>query len=105
MTNKERTSHWRAIVEKQAESGLSAADFCREHQLKVSQFYRWNVKFRNSDDEQGRTSNGFLELVPSIKQSGSGIRIQLRDGICVEVERGFDPLTLRQAIQALSPHV
>jgi len=102
MTNEQRTAYWRAVVEKQAESGLSASAFCREQHLKVSQFYRWHRKFRDND-HQDRASSGFLELVPCKKQDGSGIRIRLRDGICVEVERGFDPLTLRRAIQALSP--
>jgi len=102
MTNEQRTAHWRAVVEKHTESGLSAADFCREQHINLAQFYRWHRKFRNND-QQGRASSGFLELVPCKKQDGSGIRIRLRDGICVEVERGFDPLTLRRAIQALSP--
>lgn len=105
MTHEERTAHWRAVVEKHAESGLNAAAFCREQQLKVSQFYRWHVKFRNNNDEQGRASTGFLELVPEKKQTGSGIRIKLRDGVCIEVERGFDPVTLRQAIETLSATV
>jgi hypothetical protein len=102
MTNEQRTAHWRAVVEKHTESGLSAADFCREQDLKVSQFYRWHRKFRNNGD-QVRASNGFLELVPFKKQDGSGICIRLRDGLCIEVERGFDPLTLRRAVQALIP--
>jgi len=101
MTNEERTAYWRTVVEKQAESGLSASAFCGEQQLKISQFYRWQRKFRNNGD-QGRASNGFLELVPCKKQEGSGIRIKLREGLCIEVEQGFDPLTLRRAVQALS---
>lgn len=102
MTNEQRTAHWRAVVAKQCESGLSAAAFCREQQLKVSQFYRWHVKFRKTNDEQARASSGFLELAPDKKQTGSGIRIKLRSGVCIEVQRGFDPLTLRHAIETLS---
>jgi len=102
MTNEERTAQWRTIVAKQAESGLSAAAFCREHHLKVSQFYRWHSKFRNNNGDPGRASNGFLELVPCKKKNGSGIRIKLRNGMCIEVQRGFDPVTLRRAIEALS---
>ena len=102
MTNEQRTAHWHAVVEKQAESGLNAAAFCREQQLKVSQFYRWHSKFRNNNGEPGRASNGFLELVPCKKENGSGIRIKLLDGVCIEVERGFDPVTLSRAIEALS---
>jgi hypothetical protein len=102
MTHEQRTAYWRTIVDKHTESGLSASAFCREQQLKISQLYRWQRKFRDNDN-QGRVLSGFLELVPCKKQDGSGIRIELRDGLCIEVERGFDPLTLRRAIQALSP--
>jgi hypothetical protein len=102
MTNEQRATHWRTIVEKHTASGLSAVDFCREQQIKVSQFYRWHRKFRNNDN-QGRGPTGFLELVPCKKQNGSGIRIRYPSGLCIEVEQGFDPLTLRRAIQALSP--
>jgi hypothetical protein len=102
MTQEQRTAYWRTVVSKHAESGLSAVAFCREQQIKVSQFYRWHRKFRNNA-ERGRASTGFLELVPCKKQDGSGIRIKLGDAVCIEVERGFDPLTLRRAIQALSP--
>ena len=106
MTHEERTAHWRAVVEKHAESGLNAAAFCREQQLKVSQFYRWHGKFQNNNfGDPGRVSNGFLELAPCKKENGSGIRIKLRDGVCIEVERGFDPVTLRQAIETLSATV
>jgi hypothetical protein len=102
MTNEQRMAHWRAIVEKQTESGLSAAAFCREHHLKVSQFYRWHVKFRKNNGDQDRASAGFLELLPGKKQTGSGIRIKLRSGVIIDVQRGFDPVTLRQAIETLS---
>ena len=102
MTNEERTAYWQAVVTKHSESGLSTAAFCREQHIKISQFYRWRRKFRNNDD-QGQASTGFLELVPCKKQNGSGIRIRLGQGLCIEVEMGFDPLTLRRAIGALSP--
>jgi hypothetical protein len=102
MTHEQRTTHWRTIVEKHAESGLSAAEFCREQRIKVSQFYRWHRKFRNNQDQE-RGPTGFLELLPCKKPNGSGIRIRYPSGLCIEVEQGFDPLTLRRAVEALSP--
>jgi len=100
MTRDERTSHWRGVVDEQAVSGLSAAAFCRDHHLKLPQFYRWRSRLRSA--EGGSASNGFLELAPStVQQSGSGIRIHLGNGLSIELERVFDPLTLRTAIEAL----
>jgi hypothetical protein len=99
MTKEERRAHWRTLIEKQTESGLSGAAFCRQHHLKVSQFYRWHRRFRK-DRDQG-PSSGFMELVPLSGQTASGIRIHIRDGVSIELDRGFDPLTLRNAIEAL----
>jgi hypothetical protein len=100
MTKAERRSHWHALIEKQAESGLSGAAFCRQHHIKVAQFYRWHRRFREHQD-QAIASSGFMELVPLSGQTASGIRIYLRDGLSIELDRGFDPLTLRNAIEAL----
>ena len=101
MTKEERRAHWRTLVEKQTESGLSGAAFCREHHIKRAQFYRWHRRFRKRDRDQGAVSAGFMELVPLSGQAGSGIRIHLRDGLSIEVDRGFDPLTLQSTIEAL----
>lgn len=35
----ERSKEWERIVKKQAESGLTAAEYCRSHGLDVQQFY------------------------------------------------------------------
>jgi len=99
MTKEERRIHWKKVVEEQAQSGLSASGFCREHHLKVAQFYRWHRKFKSPTPI--KPVEGFIELVPSTKGSGSGIRIRLFDELCIEVDQGFDPLTLRVAVETL----
>ena len=101
MSKNERRRQWRAVVAEQAKSGLSAAEFCRDRHIKVSLFYRWRRRLRST--EEHRESSGFLELTPeTAAQSGSGIRIHLRNGLSIELERVFDPLTLRTAIEALN---
>ena len=101
MSKNERRTQWRAVVAEQAKSGLSASAFCRERRIKVSLFYRWRRRLRNGAEKSG--SSGFLELAPdTAPQSGSGIRIHLGNGLSIELERVFDPLTLRTAIEALN---
>ncbi len=100
MNTDERRSHWRGVVAEQAESGLSASAFCRERHIKLPLFYRWRSRLRKT--EGNSASSGFLELAPSTaQQSSSGIRIHLGNGLSIELERVFDPLTLRTAIEAL----
>ncbi len=101
MTREENRIYWKTVVEEQGQSGLPASVFCREHNLKVSQFYRWSGKFQNLTPV--RSSNGFIQLIPTTsKGSGwSGIRIRLFDDLSIEVDRGFDPFTLRSAVETL----
>ena len=99
MTKEERITHWRALIKKHATSGLSAAAFCREHDINIHQFRWWQSRFKK-ENSQGKES-GFLQLVPFSKSQHSGIRIRLHDEVFIEVEQGFDPHTLRGVIEAI----
>ena len=100
MRSRRPRSYWRRLVAKQGESGLKAAAFCREHKINLHQFYRWRRRFRNEQPKS--VSDGFVELVPCLTEPESGIRIRLGDTVSIEVERGFDPVTLRAVIEAIS---
>jgi hypothetical protein len=96
MSREDRVNNWRALVEKQTESGMSAAAFCKEQNINPQRFYAWRRRF--SCDPPGA---GFIRLVPTSKISQSGIRIVFDHQTWIEVERGFDPFTLKEAILAL----
>ena len=98
MRIKERQERWRALVEKHAKSGMSAVAFCKEQRINPQRFYFWRKRF-NRDTHK----DGFIRLVPTSKTTSSGIWIQLDHGVQVEVDRGFDPLTLREIVDALCP--
>lgn len=97
MTKEERINHWRSIITEHASSGMSAAAFCRQHDLNIPQFRWWHRRFKQ-EKSQG---SGFLQLVPFSKSQHSGIRIRLHNDISIEVERGFDPQTLRDVIATI----
>jgi hypothetical protein len=99
MSREERVTHWQGLVREQAQSGISAAAFCKENQLNLQRFYSWRKRFRAESD--AKTTGAFLELVPSSKIQESGIRIRLDERLFIELDRGFDPCTLRNAIDAL----
>jgi hypothetical protein len=100
MTKEELRTQWKTLVDTQIQSGLSAPSFCRKHHLKVSQFYWWRRRFQKQTPVG--PSDGFIELIPSSKRSGgSGIRIRLFDDLYIEIDRGFDPFTLRAAVETL----
>jgi transposase-like protein len=98
MTRAERRDHWRTIIENQATSGVSIAAYCRDTQINPSYFYTWRRRLRGQ-----QPSAGFLELIPGrLTEAASGVRIRLDTKLSVEVERGFDPFTLRAVVDTLS---
>jgi hypothetical protein len=99
MTREERRAHWGAIIENQVTSGMSIAAYCRDAKIKPTYFYTWRRRLR----EQQPCVGGFLELIPDKpSKSASGVRIRLDTKLSIEVERGFDPFTLRAVVETLS---
>jgi transposase-like protein len=93
----EQSAYWRTIIDKHTESGMSAAAFCKQHEINPQRFYFWRRRFHRDP-----TSAGFIRLVPTSNTAFSGVRVALSDhGITLEVDRGFDSLTLRETIDAL----
>ena len=99
MTREERSTYWQNLVDQQTESGLSGAAFCREHNINPQRFYHWRRRFK--ENELGIQSTGFFQLVPCSTNSESGIRISLGDELHIEIDRGFDPYTLRTVIETI----
>jgi hypothetical protein len=99
MTKEERVTRWQRLVHEQAQSGMSAAAFCKENQLNLHGFYSWRRRFKTESDP--KVTGAFLELVPSSKIEGSGIHIRVDGRLSIELDRDFDPFTLRNAIDAL----
>jgi hypothetical protein len=100
MTGVERVSYWRNVFEQQKASGLSTVAFCRERNIKLAQLYRWCRRFR---EEDSASAGGFVELVEVSAQAHSGVRIRLDGRIIIDLERGFDPVTLRLVIETVQP--
>jgi hypothetical protein len=100
MTKEERSTYWQNLVSKQIDSGLTGAAFCREHQINPGRFYHWRRLYQN-EEPRDRHLGAFLELVPYEKKSSAGIHIRLGNGLSIEVERDFDPATLRATIQTI----
>ena len=77
---------WAQLVAEQAESGLSAAAFCRERGLAYATFQSWKRRLRReaSDGEQP-TEAGFVRLEPR-ERAGDSVEAELPCGTRVRVE-------------------
>jgi len=98
MTTEERHIRWQSIIDNQAASGKNIADYCRDRHIRTSCFYTWRRKLR----ERQPVVRGFIELKANIRNAtASGIRIRLGGKLAIEVDRGFDPFTLRAVVETV----
>lgn len=94
MTKRKRIRRdWEAVVQAQAASGLTAAEFCRQQGIPRKSFYRGRQR------EQRATPAAFVELRPVAGPgSASGVAVVLDGGWRIEVEPGFDLATLERLL-------
>jgi hypothetical protein len=97
MTQQQRVAYWQDLVEAQNRSGLDVTTFCRHRRINRQRFYLWRQRFQN----QTTSASTFLELVSASSISESGVRLRLDPGLAIELDRNFDPTTLRQVVSAL----
>lgn len=78
-------AQWRKLIEAQAQSGLTQAQFCARHALALSSFQNWRRKLNPSSSPD---SAGFVELPLSGETAGSGCLIELDrgNGICLRIK-------------------
>ena len=83
-------SHWQQLVDKQAQSGLSGAQFCREHHVAYASFMSWRKRLQNVPMQPSVTPHStFVELTapipaPEVPQA----QIEPDSPLCVELTLG-----------------
>lgn len=51
-TSKERDAHWQSLMDEQAVSGLSRQEFCQQHNVILSQFTYYYLKFKKKKQKE-----------------------------------------------------
>lgn len=97
MTQHQRTTYWQDLVEAQSQSGQDVTTFCRDRRINRQRFYLWRQRFQKPTTGTG----AFLELFPAPKNAESGVHLHLDQGLSIELDRGFDPVTLQQVLATL----
>ena len=98
----EKRRFWEQQIQQWKDSGLSQTEFCRLHDLKAHQFTYWKKRF---DRTQAPVSLVELQWGSTLQSppcpSGSPLRLILNEQYRIDINRGFDPLTLQQLVLAL----
>ena len=103
-------ARWRRHVAAQADSGLSAAAYCRRHGLNPKCFYRWRrILAQGKRDTPGAGApdvNAAQPLFAEVRVSqappaSSGVEVCIAGGRVIRVAPGFDAPTLCRVVSAL----
>jgi hypothetical protein len=95
-------ARWRGFVSEQVASGKSAASFCRDHGLRIWQFYEWKKRLRSSEAAPFiAVAVASTEASSALPGQKSGIEIRHRRGWSLMVEPGFDASHLRRLLAVL----
>ncbi len=95
--------HWQAHVKAQERSGLSRAEYCRQHKLSYHALTYWQRK------KSGRQQPG-TTLVPipperilhePAQSKTSGLKIVVTNGLSIEVGNHFSLTTLNRVLSVL----
>jgi len=114
----ERESHWRGVLERQASSGVSIAEFCRQESLSAPALYAWRRKLRGETGNSGNEgesprrqrrlasaeeerSSARLLPVRIESRASASVRILLPGGVCVEAPCGMNPAALVEVVRVL----
>jgi hypothetical protein len=96
----EKRRFWRQQIEGWRTSGLTRAEYCRQHNLSYDRFIYWKRKFSKESNP------AFIELklpavpYPKMISPASSLRVSV-SRFQVSVDRHFDPETLRELIYTL----
>ena len=109
MTNRSRADQieekrrfWKQQIEHWKESGLTQTEFCRLHNLKIHQLTYWKKRFHSKQEQVSLVELQWSPaLQPTLSPSGSPLRLILSDQYRIDIDRGFDPLTLQQVVLSL----
>ena len=99
-----RVRHWQAHIKAQKQSGLSRAEYCRQHHLSYHAATYWNRRLSKSTTQETTlvpvtfTSRIKINSAPAAR---SVLKVILPNKIAIEVDDGFSPTTLTKLLVTL----
>ena len=91
---------WFDRIETWKQSGLTQKAFCEQQQLGLGSFQRWRGIFMRGEKPAASSAVSFV-LVNVTVDKASSLALLIDDQLRIEIPAGFDPVTLKQVIQAL----
>ncbi len=105
----ETESYWRAHLARQERSGLTVREYCLREGFSQASLYNWRKRLRTSPGQPSPVvaDAPFLELTHLFAPPSAAaaprweMELTLPGGAVVRLARGFDPESLRRAVEVL----
>jgi transposase-like protein len=108
---KDRELFWRGVLQRQTESGLTVASFCRQESISAPSFYAWRRKLKERDaraleidprvDEEANVGAQLLPVRIETGASPAPVRILLPQGASIEAPGSIDRRALVELLGAI----
>ena len=92
--------HWFDRIETWKQSGSTQKAFCEQQQLRLGSFQRWRGIFMRGERPEASSAVSFLPVNVTAAPASS-LALRIDDHLRIEIPAGFDPVTLKQVVQAL----
>ncbi len=98
----QKRSYWKHHIDSWQETGLTQAEYCRQHNLKHHQLVYWKKRFFKTETDVSFVPLKFEDLLDlSTRQEPASLTLAINNYFKIEIRAGFDPRLLRQLIFAL----
>lgn len=98
----ERQNYWRELIKKREESGLSAAEFCRQQGIAHSRYSNWYNRFLKQDMPISPTRFVPVKIKSEkMVDQSSGIILSLKNDIQLRIESNSDKAALKTLFEVL----
>ena len=91
---------WFDRIEAWKQSGLTQKAFCEQQQLGLGSFQRWRGIFMRGEKPEASSAMRFVPVNVTVDKASS-LALLIDDHLRIEIPAGFDPVILRQVVQAL----
>jgi hypothetical protein len=91
---------WFDRIETWKQSGLTQKAFCEQQQLGLGSFQRWRGIYMRGEKPEASSAVSFVPVNVTVDKASS-LALLIDDQLRIEIPAGFDPVTLKQVVQAL----
>jgi hypothetical protein len=103
----ERAAYWRGVVERQAGSGLSVAEFCVRRDVATASFYAWRRRLAREDQPRfvpvhvAEVATLSTPAEDATRPYKPALELQRPDGVLIRIFAGAERRTIADVLAAL----